>query len=147
MTDTRDAAKVLIRVGEDYLFSRKCKPGSKDDDQLEMLGGRMSGKESPKKAAKRELAEEDLSGTLSKAFSRAWPPTRVVVGKRVQWVFRLDIGEPEFLRLRPSEESYGFVRVLARNIESPKRLSAKISAYTLMTQKIFAKLGMTEWLF
>jgi hypothetical protein len=142
MTDARDTAKVLIRVGEDYLFSRKCKPGTKDNDKLEMLGGCMSGKESPKKAARRELAEEDLSGTLSKAFSRAWPPMRVVVGKRDQWVFRLDIGEPEFLRLRPSQESYGFVRVLAQNIESSKRLYAKIGSYTRMTQKIFGKLGM-----
>ena len=144
--NAKAVAKVFIRSGQGFIFSRKRKPHAPDtDDRLEMLGGKLEEGESPREALIRELFEEETSGTLGRlAESTQTVHKEVEVSNQLHFIFTLDTGNTSMDLLHASqEESRGFVRLAAETIQNPQMLSAILERFTPKTRSIFEAMGMT----
>jgi NUDIX domain-containing protein len=144
----KEVAKVLIRSGENYIFSRKRAPGhDHKDNKLEMLGGTLEPGESPFTAMVREAAEEETSGALARELKRQSPEAEVVVLSETgvpepQHVFRITIAPDVVRGFEPDEEESSRIEpVLAEVFDSPEGLRGMRSEFTPKTRAILRAMG------
>ncbi len=143
----KQVAKVMIRAGEFYLFSRKRAPGRKKDRRLEMLGGALEAGEEPLAALIREAREEELSGLLAEELERVRPSYEPITLERgavtePQYIFRLDIAEELADKLEAdSEESYGLETVKAKLFDSDYEMKYLRDQFTPKTLAILRAMG------
>lgn len=147
----RQVAKLMVRVGDHYLFSRKRAPGHIKDNRLELLGGCLEPGESPFVALLREAAEEEATGQLARALAERPPGVQEIL-------VRSKPPEPHFLYwmameeglarslVADEEESYGLELVAAESIDTDRGLHTIRDRLTPKTQLIFQALGAPPWI-
>lgn len=137
-------AKLLVRVGDTYLMSRKKAPGRPKDGRLEHLGGHGESGETPLEAAIREAREEEATGGLARALEVQRPePRELRVGRddELHYLFavQLDRAAADALEADPVE-SRGLELVAAANVEDPARRAAFAAHLTPKTLAIYEAL-------
>jgi 8-oxo-dGTP pyrophosphatase MutT (NUDIX family) len=143
----KPVSKVLIRCGENYLFSRKRAPGQKKDKHLEMLGGKLEKNEDPLDALIRETREEEASGLLADFLAREKPSYEEVrvdlnVMDEPQYIFRIEM-DPELveqLKADP-EESHGLEKIKAELFDSDYEMKYLRDQFTPKTVAILRAMG------
>ena len=140
-------AKVIVRAGDHYLFSRKRAPGKRKDGLLELIGGGLRDGEAPFAGLLREAGEEEVSGTLAGSIAAAQPGCREF---DLEWkgdvdphsIYEIDVPESEAaLYEHDPRESRGFERVPRGDFESDDWLRARIGEFTSKTRAILRALG------
>ena len=140
---SKRVSKILLQVGDNYVFSKKRAPWSrKKDHKLELIGGALEYNESPFSALIRELKEEELSGILSeKAISLNPIPIEIYVGKEPHFIYRITISKDEYNKLIYNhDESYGYQLIQRNAIEVKLTLTKFITLFTPKTIRIFKAL-------
>lgn len=143
----KQVAKVFIRTGDSYIFSRKRARGKKKDRRLELLGGTLKPGEGPLEALIREAEEEESSGRLAEEIRRQQPGYEKVVLSKAgieepQYLFRIEIdpGTAETLEADP-EESYGLERISVALFDSDQGLREMLEPFTPKTLAILRAMG------
>lgn len=135
----QSVAKMFIRQGEQYLFSRKRAPGKpKKDGKLELIGGKIEPGENRVEGLLRELREEEKTGILArKAATLPLRAEFLCIHGQDNFVYRMEITPDELEGLEmDGEESYGYEMLEESDfVDDPERFTPK-------TLKIFRALGM-----
>jgi 8-oxo-dGTP pyrophosphatase MutT (NUDIX family) len=135
----QSVAKMFIRQGDQYLFSRKRAPGKPvKDGKLELLGGKIEPGESRVQGLLRELREEERTGILArKAETLPLRAEFLHLHGQDNFIYRMEITPDELDDLEmDDEESYGYEMLGEADIsDDPNRFTPK-------TLKIFRGLGM-----
>lgn len=140
---TKKVSKLLLQVGDNYLFSKKRAPwSSKKDNKLELIGGALEYNESPLSALIRELKEEEQSGILSKKVMTLNPiPSEIYVGNEPHFIYQITISNDEYSKtIYCHDESYGYQLIQRDIIEDRSALAKCISLFTPKTIRIFQAL-------
>ena len=143
----KQVAKVLIKTGESYIFSRKRAPGMHKDKRLECLGGTLETGESPRDALIREAIEEESSGHLAAELRRQRPGYEKIVLRAAgmdepQYLFHITVSPDvaETFEAGP-DESYGFERIAAAMFDSDAGLKELRDQFTSKTIAILRAMG------
>lgn len=109
-----------------FLMSLKSVPGPAYD-LLEFLGGRHDPKEEPLDAMIRELAEEEMSGKLSRLVEAQSPKHYLVKTEEAKhFLFSLRISEADYFQLEPNpEESLGYELVYRSEFKTREPFTPK----------------------
>lgn len=140
----KQVSKILLQVGDKYVFSKKREPwSSSKDHKLELIGGAIEYNETPFSGLIRELKEEEVSGILSEKAKRLNPiPIKLYVGNEPHFIYKITISNDEYNKmLHNVSESYGFDLIQKKVIEDKPTLKKNISFFTPKTIRIFHALN------